>query len=169
MTPSEYLTDDHRRLEALLDEAVREDGIDMEAYDRFRSGLLRHVSIEEHIVMPLVRERAENGFFALQQIHLEHGAIAALLVPAPDDELITVLRALLDKHNLLEETHNTLYDVLDHCARTDKPELVMHFEMHPDVPLSKHINNPKGIDHARRAIARAGYTWEKLLAATPGP
>ncbi|MDT8325718.1 MAG: hemerythrin domain-containing protein, partial [Bacteroidota bacterium] len=154
MTPSQYLTEDHRRLEALLDEALRRDGIDMEAYDRFREGLLRHISIEEHIVLPLVRDRAENGFFALQQIRLEHGAIASLLVPPPDAELVAVLRTLLEKHNLLEETQDTLYDVLDHCAQTDKPELVMHFEMHPDVPLSKHINNPKGLEPAKRAIER---------------
>ncbi len=164
MKPSEYLTKDHRRLEGLLDEALRGGSIDMEKYDRFRSGLLRHVSIEEHIVLPLIRERAEDGFFAIQQLRLEHGAIAALLVPPPDQEVVTVLRALLAKHNLLEETQDTLYDVLDHCASTDRPELLTHFEMHPDVPLSKHINNPKGLEHAKRAIQRAGYTWEELLA-----
>jgi hypothetical protein len=165
MTPSEYLTADHRHLDSLLDAALRDDSIDMESYDRFRSGLLRHISMEEHIVLPLVRERAERRFFGLQQIRLEHGAIAALLVPPPDTELIAVLRALLDKHNLLEETEDTLYDVLDRCARTDQPELLSRLEEHPDVPLSKHINNPKGLEHAHRAIERAGYTWQKLLAA----
>lgn len=164
MTPSEYLTADHRHLEELLNEATQNGVIDMETYDQFRAGLLRHISIEEHIVLPLVRERAEKGFFGLQQIRLEHGAIAALLVPPPDTEVIAVLRALLDKHNLLEETEDTLYDVLDHCARTDQPELLSRLEQHPTVPLSSHINNPKGLEHAHRAIERAGYTWEKLLA-----
>ena len=163
MLPSEYLTRDHRHLEATLSEAIAGENIDRERYDAFRRGLLRHIAIEENIVMPLIRERSENGFFALQQIHLEHGAIAALLVPPPDVELITVLRSLLDKHNLLEETQNTLYDVLDYCARTDRPELLERMETHPETRLNPNINNPAGLEPAKRAIQRAGYTWERLL------
>ena len=163
MLPSEYLTQDHRRLDAVLTEALAGEDIDRERYDAFRRGLLRHIAIEENIVMPLIRERSENGFFALQQIHLEHGAIAALLVPPPDDELITVLRSLLEKHNLLEETQDTLYDVLDHCARTDHPELLERLETHPETRLNPNINNPAGLEPAKRAIKRAGYTWERLL------
>ncbi|MBN1447324.1 MAG: hemerythrin domain-containing protein [Bacteroidetes bacterium] len=168
MSPSRYLIEDHRHLDELLNRAVTETEIDEEAYNTFRRGLLRHIAIEENIVMPLIRERSENGFFALQQIHLEHGAIAALMVPPPTEELIAVLRALLDRHNLLEETQDTLYDVLDHCARTDQPELLSRLKDHPEVPLSPNINNPAGLEPARRAIVRAGYSWEKLLEAGRG-
>ena len=161
MTPSEYLTADHRRLEALLDDALRGETIDLDMYDRFRIGLLRHIAIEETIVLPMVREH-NGGFFADRQLHSEHGAIAALLVPPPTAELVRVLRALLEKHNLLEETHRTLYDVLDNCCRERQPELLDRMREHPEPPLSRNINNPAGLDPARRAVARAGYDYDKL-------
>jgi hypothetical protein len=163
MTPSEYLTADHRRLETLLDVALSGDAVDLESYDRFRIGLLRHIAIEETIVLPMVREH-NGGFFADRQLHSEHGAIAALLVPPPTPELVRVLRALLEKHNLLEETHRTLYDVLDDCCNERHPELLDRMREHPEPPLSRNINNPAGLDPARRAVARAGYDYDKLAA-----
>ena len=162
MSPSEYLTHDHRRLETLFDAAMRNgDIVDMTRYDEFRIGLLRHIAIEETIVLPLVREN-NGGFFGDRQLHSEHGAIAALLVPPPTSDVVRALRALLQKHNLLEETHRTLYDILDGCCLDKHPELVERMQQHPNPPLSRNINNPDGYEPARRAVARAGYDFDKL-------
>lgn len=46
----QYLENDHNQLEAYLNKAIGDfDNIDMESYDKFRRGLLRHISIEEKI------------------------------------------------------------------------------------------------------------------------
>ncbi|MBE0644492.1 MAG: hemerythrin domain-containing protein [Bacteroidetes bacterium] len=161
MSPSEYLTSDHRRLETLFAAALETGEVDLARYDAFRIGLLRHIAIEETIVLPLVRE-GKGSFFADRQLHLEHGAIAALLVPPPTPDVTRALAALLQKHNLLEETDRTLYDVLDDCSRGTRPDLVDRMREHPAPPLSKNINNPDGLDPARRAVARAGYDFDKL-------
>ncbi len=157
MSPSEYLTSDHRRLEALFAAALEPGEVDLARYDEFRIGLLRHIAIEETIVLPLVREH-KGSFFADRQLHLEH----ALLVPPPTPEVTRALAALLKKHNLLEETDRTLYDTLDDCCRDKHPELVRRLAEHPAPPLSKNINNPDGVDPARRAVQRAGYDFDKL-------
>jgi len=162
MSPSEYLTSDHRRLEELFASALRDGDIDMPLYDEFRIGLLRHIGIEESIVLPLVRERG-GRFFGERQLRLEHGAIAALLVPPPTPELTRALGALLQKHNLLEETDRTLYDILDGCAE-EHAQLVERFAQQAPPPLSRFINNPDAYEPARRALARAGYDFDRLAA-----
>ncbi len=56
-----YLSDDHDRLDALLERAVAKPGvIDMEPYSEFRKGLLRHISIEEKIVLPAIAKAARR-------------------------------------------------------------------------------------------------------------
>lgn len=49
---TEMLAEDHRRLERLLDSAVAGEGhVERESYDRFRGGLLRHIGMEEKILL----------------------------------------------------------------------------------------------------------------------
>lgn len=163
MKPSEYLTNDHRRLEVLLADATKDAGIDMQAYNAFRSGLLRHIGIEEKIVLPLLRER-NCEFLPERQLRLEHGAIAALLVPPPSPELLRVLRLLLERHNQLEEAGGTLYEILDDCSTEEHTHLVDRLRAFPAPPLSRHIDNPAAFDPARRAVARAGYDFDTLAA-----
>ena len=51
-----YLADDHRRLDGLLERILPPSGVvDQEAYAQFRSGLLKHIAIEEKILMPAAR------------------------------------------------------------------------------------------------------------------
>ena len=48
-----YLAEDHDRLDALLRRALRTPGsIDPEPYAEFRAGLLRHISMEEKVMLP---------------------------------------------------------------------------------------------------------------------
>ncbi|MCB2204803.1 hemerythrin domain-containing protein [bacterium] len=160
MLPSAYLTDDHKRLNALLAAATPNGTVDREAYEVFRLYQYRHAVIEEEFVIPLIKEKAEGGFFAIRQIQYEHSAIAALLVLEPTGEVLAVLRALLDKHKLLEETNRTMYDVLDQCSQTEQPELLAKMQEYPDPELP--VPEGDAMEHAREMIARAGYDWEKL-------
>jgi hypothetical protein len=51
-----YLADDHERLDALFERAVSDpENIDMSAYGQFRSGLLKHIGMEEKILLPAAR------------------------------------------------------------------------------------------------------------------
>ena len=48
-----YLADDHRRLDALLERAMSDpENIDAAAYAQFRSGLLKHIGVEEKVFLP---------------------------------------------------------------------------------------------------------------------
>ena len=51
-----FLAGDHTRLDGLLRWAMTAGGvIDLAAYAEFRAGLLRHISLEEKILLPAAR------------------------------------------------------------------------------------------------------------------
>ena len=52
---TDFLVEDHRRLEALLHQAVAH--VDQGAYAQFRAGLLRHIGMEEKILIPAAQIR----------------------------------------------------------------------------------------------------------------
>src|ERR1044071_109398 len=108
MTLTAYLSGDHRRLEDALSRAAAHDGaIDPEAYLEFRAGLLRHIAMEEKILLPAAQ--AARGGQALPlaaKLRLDHGALAALLVLTPTDLIIAAIRSILAAHNPLEEGPN---------------------------------------------------------------
>jgi hypothetical protein len=161
---SEYLSADHRRIEELFLEAIETaDGIDMASYDHFRSTLLRHIAIEEKIVLPLIRKHLPGGFPMEAQLRLEHGAIASLLAPPPEPPVLYAIQALLLRHNELEEAHGTLYDLLNDCVSRDDGDAVAAMLAYPEVPLSRHLNNPLALEPARRALLRAGYDMDMLV------
>ncbi len=54
---TDFLVEDHRRLESLLQQAVAH--AEQEAYAQFRAGLLRHIGMEEKIlIQPSLRVSA---------------------------------------------------------------------------------------------------------------
>jgi hypothetical protein len=101
----QYLSDDHDRLDALLDSATAKSGaIDMDLYSEFRKGLLRHISIEEKIVLPAIA-RWQGGRKAdiAERLRLDHSAIVSFLVPPPIPSVILTLRSILAVHNPLKK------------------------------------------------------------------
>ena len=60
-----FFTEDHRRIEKLLDLATKNpDEIQMEYYQGFRSGLLTHIKMEEKVLFPAA-QKANGGVTAL--------------------------------------------------------------------------------------------------------
>jgi len=99
----QYLSGDHDRLDALLESAVANAGvIDMEPYSEFRKGLLRHISMEEKIVLPAIARWQDGKKAAIaERLRLDHSAIVSLLVPPPNPSIILTLRSIFTVHNHL--------------------------------------------------------------------
>lgn len=58
---TDFLVQDHGRLEGLLQTAVAQVGsVDQGTYDQFRAGLLRHIGMEEKILLPAA-QRIRGG------------------------------------------------------------------------------------------------------------
>lgn len=127
-----YLSDDHDRLDALLDEAVAlVERADLDAAAttvvRFRAGLERHIRLEDQVLFPLF-ERLTGHRGPIEVMHREHRLIEralAAMASALDardaaafrehrDELL----AVLEPHNEKEEA--VIYPMVD--DRLGEPE-----------------------------------------------
>lgn len=110
------LTADHRRLEQLLERAVADAAcFDHAAFEQFRAGLLRHIGIEEKILLPDARRRrGGEPLLVARALRIDHAALASLLVPTPDAALVSEIRSVLATHNGLEEGEGGLYGVPQH-------------------------------------------------------
>ncbi|MGD1044727.1 MAG: hemerythrin domain-containing protein [Bacteroidota bacterium] len=159
-----FFVNDHRRLETLLKLAVvTAEEINNAAYSEFRSGLLKHIGMEEKILLPAIKW-LQNGlpYQLAGTLRLEHGAFAALLIPPASRKITAVLHTIMNHHNELEEGEDGLYAVCDRLVGNHIQELMKQVRSFPDVPVMPHIYNPNVLDVTRRAVARAGYDFDKI-------
>jgi hypothetical protein len=156
-----HLTADHRRLEALLDAAERSERFDLARYAEFRDGLLRHIGIEEKILLPAARAARGAALEIAVRLRLDHGAIAALLVPTPTPAIVATLRHILDRHDAIEEGVDGLYATCDRLLTGDAPALVAQMEAYPSVRSSPHNDASEVMPAVTRALQRAGYRLQE--------
>jgi hemerythrin superfamily protein len=137
-----FLATDHEQLDALLDELRREEGaIPAARWDEFRRGLLRHIGIEERVLFPELRRR--HGPTPLErQLHRDHAALAALLVPPPTHAEIEQIVAVLTTHNTLEEETGGLYELVETLAAEELSALVARVETFPSIPVAPFTDSP---------------------------
>jgi hypothetical protein len=98
---SRFLAADHVWLDGLLQRAVADAGaINLATYAAFRAGLLTHISLEEKILLPAAqRWHGGTPLPLAAKLRLDHGALAALLVPTPTPAIIAAIRTILAAHN----------------------------------------------------------------------
>jgi hypothetical protein len=157
-----FFTDDHRRLEDLLNRAASNPAaIDAAAYDEFRRGLLKHIGLEEKILLPAAQQACgEESFPMAAKLRLDHGALAALTVPPPSSAVIAALRAILADHDRLEESSGGVYDQCERLIGEGVGDLLARLRRAPDLEAMPPNPDPRVLDAVRRAMTRAGYNFD---------
>lgn len=152
-----YMLADHVRLDRLLELAVADPArFDHEAFERFRAGLMRHIGIEEKIMLADARRRRGGEPLPIARIvRVEHGALASLLVPTPDHALVAEIRALLERHNPREEGPGGVYETCEALAGDEVGALLYQAQRAPEVPPARHFDGPRAVRTAREALERA--------------
>jgi hypothetical protein len=132
--------------------------VDRAASAEFRAGLLRHISLEEKILLPAA-QRWQGGepLPLAAKLRLDHGALAALLVPTPTPAIIAAIRAVLVAHNALEEGPGGVYERYEQLAGAEADALLAQLYAAPDVPVAPYADGPQVMSVVRRALMRAGY------------
>ncbi|MBX3329662.1 MAG: hemerythrin domain-containing protein [Nitrospira sp.] len=153
-----FLAEDHRRLEQLLQTAVASaDQVVQGVYDHFRAGLLRHIGMEEKILLPAAqRWNGGQPLSIAAKLRLDHGALAALLMPSPTTEVVGTIRKILEQHNLVEEGPDGLYEICDRLAGAE--QLMTRLRAAPEPAVIPHSDTPAVLGAVHRALERAGYT-----------
>ncbi|MBI5021724.1 MAG: hemerythrin domain-containing protein [Ignavibacteriales bacterium] len=142
---------------------VGNENIDEVSYSKFRSGILKHIGMEEKILIPEYLKTPDTERYSLAtHLRLDHGAIAALLVPKPSLKIIAALKAILSKHNVLEEKPGGLYEVCEQSVGDNLDLLMTRIQNVPEVPVNPYNLNPAVFDSTRRALARAGYNFDEF-------
>jgi Hemerythrin HHE cation binding domain len=158
----DYLARDHDRLDHLLQTATAQpDVIDRVPFDEFRRGLLRHIGIEERIVLPAIARLQDGEQAAVaERLRLDHGALAALMVPPPSPAIVATLRSILKGHNSLEEQDGGLYLLLNRLAIDEEEVLLKKMRTTPEVPVMPYNEKPSVLEATQRALERAGYKFQ---------
>ena len=157
-----YLAHDHERLDALLDRAMfNPENIDGAVYAQFRAGLLKHIGMEEKVLLPSA-QKARDGepLPVAAKLRLDHGALVALLVPSPTTQIVAAIRGILKAHNPLEEDPGGMYDQSEELAGTEADRILQNLQNFPEVKVLPHVDNPFVMEATRRALARAGYDFD---------
>jgi hypothetical protein len=160
---TDFLVKDHRRLELLLQQAVAHaDHVDQGAYAQFRAGLLRHIGMEEKILIPAAqRLRGGEALLIASKLRLDHGALGTLLIPTPTAAVIAGIRGILREHNVLEEGPGGLYETCDELAGAEAALLLARLQAAPEVAVLPHSDTPTVMSTVRRAMERAGYIFRE--------
>lgn len=160
----QFFTDDHRRLDELLEKAISHpDNYEMEYYEKFRTGLLKHIKMEEKILFPAAQLANNNKpLDKAAQLRLDHGALTALMVPTPFADLIKVLKFILEVHDRVEE-EGGVYDVCEGLTSHQTDELLGQLRQVAEVPVHKHNDAPIAWQAAERAVIRAGYDFHGII------
>lgn len=162
----QFFTNDHRRIEALLNKATEKAAeIDMGYYHQFRTGLLRHIKMEEKILFPAAQKANGGAPLPLAaKLRLDHGALTALMVVPPNEKVVRVLRHVLDKHDLLEEEPGGMYDLCEQLTDGETEALLAQLENTTEVPVQPHNKADYALESAKRALARAGFDFDAIAA-----
>jgi hypothetical protein len=152
-----YLTADHERLHALLERAGAGEMIDREAFALFRAGLLRHIAIEEKVLMPAARNaRAGEPLSRAHELKIDHAAISSLLVPTPDVALCAELVSILTPHGAKEEGPDGVYAECERLlSASESDELAARAAAFPEIRVSPHFDGPTVYRTAASALASA--------------
>ncbi|MCO5230319.1 MAG: hemerythrin domain-containing protein [Chitinophagales bacterium] len=161
----QFFTEDHRRLDDLLERAIEQaDNYQMEYYEAFRTGLLKHIKMEEKVLFPAAQ--LANGGVPLEkaaQLRLDHGALTALMVPTPFPDLIKVLKYILEIHDRVEEEEGGVYDICESLTAHQTQELLDQLHQIAEVSVHKHNDAPIAWQAAERAVIRAGYDFQGII------
>ena len=155
----DFFEQDHRRLEDLFKRATEwPEKVNQELYAEFRKGILRHISMEEKFVIPMILAMRGSPLHIARQLRFEHGAIVALLVPPPGKGIIGALQKVMAHHHQLEEGTGGLYESCERYAGEEAAQVLDKSRGLPEVPVLPHNPDAVAYEAASRTLARAGFT-----------
>lgn len=161
----DFFEKDHRRIEGLLDKAIENPAeIDLDYYHQFRTGLLKHIKMEEKILFPAAQKANGGVPLPLQaELRMDHGAITSLMVVKPTIEMIKVLYYVMEDHDRKEEEPGGMYDVCENLTKDETEEILEELRAATEVPVHPFNEAEYVLGVAKRSLLRAGYDYDKIL------
>lgn len=152
------LAAEHADSQAMLRACLAPDGaVDLKRFDAFRHALLRHIAIEEKVLMPALTRALGRSPLFQNGLRKDHAGVAALCVPTPTREWLEDLRELLEHHQRVEEAPGGFYALVDQHLGGD-PELLAAVSGFPQLTLPDFVRGPKVRELLQQVLALTGIT-----------
>jgi hypothetical protein len=158
-----FFSADHGRLDVLLRCSIADSGrVDLVPFGEFRAGILRHIGMEEKYLFVIAKAaRGGRPLERAARLRVDHGAIAALLVPTPTPAIVNDLLSVLMPHNRREEEAGGVYELADEALGPSEAErLVAELETLPEPPLKPYNDGPGVAQHIEETLALSRRQWE---------
>ncbi len=158
-----FFAADHARLDGLLKRSIADPGrVDLAPFGEFRAGILRHIGMEEKYLFVIAKAaRGGRPLGLAARLRVDHGAIAALLVPTPTPAIVDDLLSVLVPHNRREEEAGGVYESADEALGVSQAErLVAELESFPEPPLKPYNDGPGVAKHIAETLALSRRQWE---------
>ncbi len=161
----QFFTNDHRRIDELLNKATENpENVQLDYYHQFRTGLLKHIKMEEKILFPAAQKANNDMPLPLAgKLRLDHGALTCLMVVPPSHGVIKVLRYVLDQHDLLEEEPGGMYEICEKLTEGETNQLLQQLESVAEVPVHPYNTAGYALDVAKRTLLRAGFDFDAIV------
>ena len=158
-----FFAADHRRLDALLRRSIAATGqVDLVPFGEFRAGILKHIGMEEKVLFPAARHAREAPLVLAARLRVDHGAIAALLVPTPTPSLVAEILSVLGPHNRREEEPGGIYEASDEAVGPAEAErMVQQLRAFPEVPLKAYNDGPAVLAHVQETLELSRRQWRE--------
>jgi enoyl-CoA hydratase/carnithine racemase len=158
---ADYLTTDHRRLEALLDEAAPlTPGACLSAYEAFRAGLLKHIAMEERILLPVAKQVLGHVHPVRERLSIDHSLLATLLIPTPTPAILAEMRQILEAHNALEEGDDAFYQHVEQLAPDRVEAIVVELRGFRQPTVAQHVDSERVWAHIAQLRAEREDAWK---------
>ncbi len=118
----------------------------------------------EGLLILLPAARTARGGEAVPQgrrLRVDHGAIAALLVPTPTPEVAAKIRKILGPHNEVEEGEGGLYELCDEFLAAQTGALLGRMRAYPPVKVARYMDGPRVCRTAEEALRVSGMQSER--------
>ena len=101
-----------------------------------------------------------DPFAIAAKLRVDHGAIAALLVPTPTAAIVADLLSILVPHNRLEEEAAGIYELCDTALGAGAAEqLIEKLRAFPEPPLKPYNDGPGVMKHVAETLAASRRQW----------
>lgn len=120
---------------------------------QFRGRLLRHIGLEEKLLLPAAR-RLRGGVPLPEAARLreDHGLLATLLVPPPSPEILAAIERLLVPHDAIEEGPAGVYAQCEALLGAQAADLAERLRAAPATPQRAHQDGPQVRAQVKRAL-----------------
>lgn len=144
----QFLEADHRRLERLLEEAAElTPGPSIDAYETFRSGLLKHIAMEEKVLLPAARRVTGRPHPVAERLRTDHSLLATLLIPTPTKAIVAEIRDILHTHDALEEGPAGFYHAVERLVPDSVENIVKELHAFRQPTVAQHFDSVAVMHH----------------------